>query len=103
MDRNPTKDLAVIKIQITKAGLADPVAFSNIAWNTDSSSPGDELMTFGSSDVAVSVTRSSNSRARRAISVFSGRQRKIAMARGLGRTGRHSLVEQDLTETSKLT
>ena len=37
------------------------VAFSSIAWNTGSSSPGDELMTLNTSDVAVCCASDSES------------------------------------------
>ena len=50
------------------------VAFSSMAWNTGSSSPGDELMTFSTSDVAVCCSSNSVRSSVRWRSSFSGRR-----------------------------
>ena len=47
------KGISFASIQNAELGLAMRRAFSSIAWNTGSSSPGELLMTCSTSDVAV--------------------------------------------------
>ena len=53
MKSNHSKGIALTQEEISGFGTTIRTAFSNIAWNTGSSSPGDELMTLRTSAVAV--------------------------------------------------
>lgn len=64
MQRDTAIDFAVIEISVPNRAWQSRVAFSNIASNTGSSSPGDELMTRNTSAVAACCS-SASSRSRR--------------------------------------
>ena len=49
MHRHDAEELAFVRDTASELGLADRVAFSSIAWNTGSSSPGELEMTFSTS------------------------------------------------------